>query len=160
MISKGIFAALTLFFLAVAPNLHAAKCSNASLKGTYAYSGQGFQEVTPDISPAGFVPFSQTGLIVYDGQGNILSGTFTISSTTANGGLSRGELGTGTYSVNPDCSGTAFLIIFNLNFDIVVQSPARHTFINTDAVAPDLIPFLTVYSLQKIVGEKETSETR
>lgn len=157
MISKRIFAALTLFLLAVAPNLHAAKCSNASLKGTYGYSSQGFVEVTRDISPAGFVPFSQTGLIVYDGQGNIPSGTFTFSTTTANGGSSRGTF-TGTYSVNPDCSGTVVVKTDGgdtFNFDLVVQGPARHTFINTDPNG-----FISVYSFQRIVGEKETSETR
>jgi hypothetical protein len=37
--SSAIF---SLLFLAVAPNLHAARCSNTLLKGTYAYSAQGF----------------------------------------------------------------------------------------------------------------------
>jgi hypothetical protein len=36
MIRKKIFVALTLFFLAIAPDVQAARCSNASLKGTYA----------------------------------------------------------------------------------------------------------------------------
>lgn len=158
MISKRIFAALTLFFLAVAPNLHAAKCSNASLKGTYGYSSQGFTDATPDISPAGFVPFSQTGLIVYDGQGNISSGTVTYATTTAAGGTNSGTF-TGNYSVNPDCSGTVLVDLPDgtlFHFDLVVLGPGRHTYINTDAAAG----FISVYSFQKIVGEKETSETR
>jgi hypothetical protein len=95
MIRKRVFATWTLLFLAVAPNLHAANCSNASLKGTYAYSSQGFTEVTPDISPTGFVPFAQTGLIAYDGKGIVVFGTFTDSTTTANGGSFRGTF-TGT----------------------------------------------------------------
>jgi len=90
MTNKRTLTILTVLFLAVVPNLHATKCSNASLKGTYAYSAQGFTEVTPDISPASFVPWVQTGLIVYDGNGNILSGTFTVNTTTANGGPFRG----------------------------------------------------------------------
>lgn len=150
MTSKGIFAALILLFLAATPNLHAAKCSNASLKGIYAFSAQGFAEVTPDISPAGFVPFAQTGLVVYDGKGSITSGTFTDSTTTANGGSFRGTF-TGTYAVNGDCSGTILVDLGDSNlfhFDLVVQGPLRHTAINTD---PDA--FMSVYSFQKIGRE-------
>ena len=120
-------AVFSLLFLAVAPSLHAAKCSNASLNGTYAYSGQGFAEVTPDISSAGFVPWAQTGLVVYDGKGNIISGTFTDSTTTANGGSFRGTF-TGTYAVNRDCSGTAIADLGDGNLfhtDLVVQGPTR-----------------------------------
>lgn len=152
MISKRIFAALTVLFLAVVPNLHAAKCSNASLKGTYAYSSHGFTEVTPDISSAGFAPFAQTGLVVYDGDGAITSGTFTYSTTTANGGSFRGTF-TGSYTVNGDCSGTVLVDLGDgtlFHFDLVVQSPSRHTSINTDSGV-----FISVYSFQKIGGEKE-----
>jgi len=149
--NKVTFALIALL-LAVAPNLHAAKCSNALLKGTYAYSAQGFAEVTPDISSAGFVPFAQTGLIVYDGEGNIISGTFTDSTTTANGGSFRGTF-TGTYAVNRDCSGTIIADLGDGNlfhFDLVVVGSTRHTAINTDPGA-----FVSVYSFHKIVREEE-----
>ncbi len=146
MISKRIFAALTLFFLAVAPNLHAA-CSNVSLKGTYGYSSQGFTEVPANISPAGFVPFAQTGLSTFDGNGQILSGTFTFATTTAAGGVFRGTF-TGTYSVGADCSGTAVVQTDagdTFTFDLVVLGPGKLLFINTD---PDT--FISVYSFQKL----------
>ncbi len=152
MNTNRIAVALAVLLLAVAPSLYAAKCSNASLKGTYAYSSTGFQEVTPDISPAGFVPFSQTGLVVYDGQGNISSGTFTFATTTAAGGTFSGTF-TGNYSVNPDCTGTAHTDLGDgtvFNFDLVVLGPARHTYINTDTPAA----FINVYSFQKIVREE------
>jgi hypothetical protein len=152
MISKTILAALTVFFLAGAPNLHAANCSNASLKGTYAYSSHGFTEVTPDINPTGFVPFAQTGLVVYDGHGTITSGTFTYSTTTANGGSFRGTF-TGTYSVNGDCTGTVLIDLGDgtlFHSDLVVQGPRTHTAINTDPGG-----FLSVYSFQKISGENQ-----
>src|SRR6266705_1902231 len=106
MLTSKIVPVFTVFFLAAAPDLYAAQCSNASLNGTYAFSGQGFGEVTPDISSAGFAPFAQTGLAVYDGKGHITSATFTYSTTTANGGSLRGTF-TGTFTVNDDCSGTA-----------------------------------------------------
>ena len=65
--TKTLVATLILCFSAAVPSLYA-KCSNGSLKGTYGYSSQGFSEVTQDISASGFVPFSQTGEIVYDGE--------------------------------------------------------------------------------------------
>ena len=145
-------AVFSLLFFALAPNLHAARCSNASLKGTYAFSAQGFNEVTPDISPAGFVPFAQTGLIVYDGKGNIVSGTYTDTTTTANGGSFRGTF-TGTYAVNEDCSGTLIADPGDGNlfhFDLVVVGSARHTAINTD---PGV--FMSVVSFEKIVRGEE-----
>ncbi len=150
-VNKIAFPLIVLLF-AVAPNLHAAQCSNATLKGAYGFSSQGFAEVTPDISPAGFVPFAQTGLIMYDGKGNITSGTFTDSTTTANGGSFRGTF-TGTYAVNGDCSGTIVVDLGDSNlfhFDLVVQGPLRHTAINTDPGA-----FMSVYSFHKIGREEQ-----
>jgi hypothetical protein len=147
--NKVAFALVLL--LAVAPNLHAANCSNASLKGVYGFSSQGFTEVTPDISPAGFVPWAETGLIVYDGHGNIPSGTFTVNTTTANGGIIRGTF-TGTYTVNGDCTGTIVADTGDGNlfhFELVVEGSARHTAINTDPGG-----FMSVYSFQKIVREE------
>lgn len=144
MASKRTFAIFTLLFLVVAPNLHA-KCSNASVNGTYAYSTNGFTEATPDISSAGFAPFAQTGLIVYDGHG-------AITTTTANGGSFRGTF-TGSYTVNGDCLGTALVDLGDgtiFHFDLVVQGPSKHTFINTDAAG-----FISVYSFQRIGGEKQ-----
>ena len=149
--------ALTVLLLAVAPNLQAAKCSNVSLKGIYAYSSQGFAEVTPDISPAGFVPFAQTGLVTYDGKGNVVSGTFTDSTTTANGGSFQGTF-TGTYAVNGDCTGKLQIDLGDgslFHFDLVIRGSASHTAINTDAGT-----FMSVFSIRKIGGENDTAETR
>jgi hypothetical protein len=141
--------------LAAVANLHAAQCSNASLKGTYGFSSQGFTEVTPDISPAGFAPWAETGVIVYDGHGNIPSGSFTVNTATANGGPIRGTF-TGTYTVNGDCTGTIVADTGDGNlfhFDLVVVGPASHTSINTDPGG-----FMSVYSFQKIRGEDDTAE--
>jgi hypothetical protein len=150
MLSPRILAVFAVFSLAVAPDLYAAHCSNASLNGTYAYSAQGFGEVTPDISSAGFAPFAQTGLIVYDGKGHITSGTLTYSTTSANGGGFRGTF-TGTYAVNEDCSGTVTTDLGDgalFHFDLVVQTPSTYTAINTDPGA-----LISVYFAHRIGGE-------
>jgi len=150
MLTTRILPVFAVLSLAVAPDLYAAHCSNASLNGAYAYSAQGFGEVTPDISSAGFAPFAQTGLAVYDGKGHITSGTFTYSTTTANGGSFRGTF-TGTYALNDDCSGTATADLGDgtlFHFDLVVQSPSTYTLINTDPGA-----FLSVYLGRRISGE-------
>jgi hypothetical protein len=149
MLTK-IIPVFAVFSLAAASDLYASHCSNASLHGTYAYSAQGFGEVTPDIGSAGFTPFAQTGLAVYDGNGHITSGTFTYSTTTANGGSSRGTF-TGTYTVTDDCSGTATADLGDgtlFHFDLVVQSPSTYTLINTDPGA-----FLSVYLGRRVSGE-------
>jgi hypothetical protein len=150
MLNQRILTLFAVLSSAATPNLYAAHCSNASLNGTYAYSSQGFDEVTPDVSPAGFVPSAQTGLIVYDGKGHISSGTLTASTTNANGGSFRATF-TGTYAVNDDCSGMATLVLGDgsvFHFDLVVQSPSAYTAINTD---PGV--FLSVYLVRRITGE-------
>ena len=157
MINHRTFAAWTLLVFVTAPCIHAARCSNASLKGTYAFSSQGFTEVTPDISSSGFVPWAEVGRVVYDGHGNIPSGTFTVNTTTANGGSFKGTF-TGTYTVNGDCTGALQIDLGDgtlYHFDLVVEGSARHTAINTDFGT-----FMSVFSIQKGGGEKDGAETR
>ena len=150
MFSPKLVGVVAAFSLTATSNLYAAHCSNASLNGTYAFSSQGFTEVTPDISSAGFAPFAQTGLVVNDGKGHFLSGTFTHSTTTANGGSFTGTF-TGSYAVNADCSGTATSVLDDgtvFHFDLVVQSPSTYTLINTDPSA-----LLSVYVVHRIGGD-------
>src|SRR5207244_2058671 len=102
------------------------------------------------ISSAGFAPFAQTGLAVFDGKGHITSGTLTYVTTSANGGSFRGSL-TGTYTVNGDCSGTATTELDDgtlFNFDLVVRAPSAYTAINTDPGA-----LISVYFAHRIGGE-------
>ena len=146
MTKRRIFTIVTLLVIAAAPNLYAAHCSNASLHGTYAYSSQGFAEVTPDINATGFVPWAQSGLIVYDGKGNITSGTFTayrFEPRSRNPGHCTGaaatNLGDGTIS----------------NFDLLVERPEKVIVINTDPGG-----FMSIFTVRKIMGEKDEGEGR
>jgi len=74
-------------------------CSVATLTGNYGVSWQGF-----DILIAGThaVPWAGVGVLSVDGKGNV-----TITFTSAlNGKISTGATGAGSYTVNPDCTGS------------------------------------------------------
>ena len=93
-------AAVTALALGLAPTAKADNfkgCSNATLKGSFSHMGTGF--VTAPPAMAG--PFGGVGTDTFDGNGNI-AGTAALS---INGNpVSASE--TGTYKVNPDCTGT------------------------------------------------------
>ncbi len=77
----------------------ASTCSNSTIQGTYAFTLHGTL----------FLPGGYTVLIdgiakaTYDGKGNFTQ----VDAVADNGNLAPGwRPGTGTYSVNPDCTGT------------------------------------------------------
>ena len=68
-------------------------CSNATLRGTYADQDTG--------TIVGVGPFAGVNVDSFDGKGDL-----TISGwSSVNGSVSQG-VETGTYQVNPDCTGT------------------------------------------------------
>src|SRR5260370_23699987 len=96
---------ISLFLPALAPaasstlTAHASACSNLTIKGTYAFT----------IHGTVFLPGGLTLLIdgidkvTFDGDGNLTQ----VDAVATNGNLPPGwRPGTGTYSVNPDCTGT------------------------------------------------------
>jgi hypothetical protein len=150
---KRILLAATLFSLGAVPCVHGNTCSNASLKGSYVISSSGFQEVTRDISPAGFVPFDILGTEVFDGKGKLSSGSVSVSTTTPNSGPEHFTY-TGEYTVNADCRGTLSIVITEsglpLHFDLVLAGANELLTINTDPGA-----FISVYSARKIDASTE-----
>jgi hypothetical protein len=81
--------------LTAAPAAKAAdrNCSNATLRGTYSDQDTG--------TIVGVGPFAGVNVDSFDGKGNL-----TISGwSSVNGSVSQG-VETGTYQVNPDCTGT------------------------------------------------------
>src|SRR5271167_930653 len=85
----------TLFVLGIAPNTQAGEdehkeCSNATLHGSYGFTATG--------TVAGIGPVAEVGRATFDGKGN----------STRTGTRSDGttETVTGTYTVNPDCTGS------------------------------------------------------
>jgi hypothetical protein len=78
---------------------HASACSNSTIRGSYAYT----------IHGQVFIPNGPTLLIdglartTFDGEGNVTE----LDAIAANGNAAPGWVSnTGTYSVNPDCTGT------------------------------------------------------
>jgi hypothetical protein len=75
-----------------------AKCSNATLKGTYLFAQNGV-EIKGDEQR----PVAIAGYEVFDGNGKVKG----VDSSNFNGEITRNERFSGTYSVNADCTGTA-----------------------------------------------------
>lgn len=92
-------AAITAIALSIAPTAMAGDkgCSNATLKGTFVHKGSGF--IT--APPAAAIPLATLGTETFDGNGG-MTGTVTAS---INGDIIPGT-SAGTYTVNPDCTGT------------------------------------------------------
>src|ERR671911_2277337 len=79
-------------------NASRAKCSEATLDGTYLFADQGF--VIKDNKK---VPFASSGYEVYDGNGH----TKGVSTTNVNGKITSKETFSGTYTVKADCTGSS-----------------------------------------------------
>jgi hypothetical protein len=92
-------AAVTALALTVAPIAKADSkgCSNATLKGAFADKDTGF--ITAPPASAG--PFSGVNREIFDGNGVLT----TAGIASLNGNMVA-VTGKGTYTVNPDCTGT------------------------------------------------------
>lgn len=80
-------------------------CSNATLKGTYTYFGQGVRKP--------YEIYLETGMETYDGEGYLVN-VYTSSDTLA------AARDTGTYSVGDDCQGTVIYAsgaVYNIYVD-------------------------------------------
>ena len=75
-------------------------CSNATLKGTFAYTSTGVIVAPADIAG----PIAEVGIQSFDGNG----GTTATATISGNGSIQALTI-VGTYTVNPDCTGTAAL---------------------------------------------------
>jgi hypothetical protein len=74
-----------------------AKCSEATLEGTYLFAQNGVE-----IKGTEQVPFAIAGYDVFDGHGKVRG----ISSGNFNGKITHNEPLPGTYSVKANCTGT------------------------------------------------------
>jgi hypothetical protein len=98
-----LFFATLLSMAAVATAKDHGACSSANLAGEY-----GFTLTGTLIPPSGPIPFAAVGRNTSDGMGNV-SGT----QTSSVGGLVSDNALKGTATVNPDCTGTLTLNIYD-----------------------------------------------
>jgi hypothetical protein len=78
-------------------NASRAKCSEATLDGTYLFAEDGFFITGNDKDP-----FAVAGYEVYNGHGKVRG----VASENIGGEVSRKGAFTGTYTVKADCTGT------------------------------------------------------
>jgi hypothetical protein len=79
------------------------ECSNASLQGSFGFTSTGALLAAP---PPLAGPFAEVGRQTFDGRGN----TEASATLSANGNVADVTI-TGTYVVNPDCTGSLTLYV-------------------------------------------------
>ncbi len=92
--------------LAASPALtaHALVCDDATIQGRYAFTLHG----TIFLPNGGTLLIDGIALQTFDGRGNVKQ----VDAVADNGSLAPGwRPGAGSYSVNPDCTGTETLVV-------------------------------------------------
>jgi len=97
-----VIACLASIVLSIVPKAAAQQCSISSAVGRYTFTLTG-----NILSPTGWVPAAAAGRFTIDLEGNI-SGT---EARNVGGGFANETL-TGTFTVNPNCTGRATFNIF------------------------------------------------
>ena len=103
-------------------NASRAKCSEATLDGTYLFADNGFL-----IKDNEKVPFAASGYEVYDGNGH----TKGVVTTNVNGKVTSKETFSGTYSVKGDCTGTSTYSDGTQYDDYIAPDGSMETFVQT-----------------------------
>ena len=100
-----------------------AKCSVATLKGTYLFAQNGVEIKGNDQRP-----FAIAGYDVFDGNGEVKG----LASGNFNGETFRNEPGSGTYSVKANCTGT-FTFTNGTRYDMfIAPDGSKFTFVRTN----------------------------
>jgi hypothetical protein len=103
-------------------NASRAKCSEATLDGTYLFADNGF--VIKDNEK---VPFASSGYEVYDGNGH----TKGVSTFNVNGKVTSKETFSGTYTVKADCTGSSTYTDGTRYDDFIAPDGSRITYVQT-----------------------------
>jgi hypothetical protein len=100
-----------------------AKCSEATLHGTYLFAQNGVEIKGNDQRP-----FAIAGYDVFDGNGDVKG----VASGNFNGETFRNESGSGTYSVKANCTGT-FTFTNGTRYDLfIAPDGSMFTFVRTN----------------------------
>ena len=118
---SAVFLVLATLMMVASAAYAQSECTNATLRGSYGFNFTG---------ATGALPLAIVGVANFDGDGTA-SATYTISS---NGTVETGVHITGTYKVNPDCTGSATDMTNDLHYTFVIFRRGAEMFlINTDA---------------------------
>ena len=104
-----VVVAFAMAVLSMVPSAHAQQCSSAGALGTYGVSDAG--------KVVGIGPRAAVGFLTFKASGKI-DGSVTAS---LNGGISETTL-SGTYKVNPNCTGTASFDEFDQSENLILTA--------------------------------------
>ncbi|MBL8219415.1 MAG: hypothetical protein JNL62_09300 [Bryobacterales bacterium] len=99
MITRIIFT-ISVFALAAFADNQPSRCNNATLRGSYGFTAQGFTVAGSPVPAPLQGPFASLGTAVYDGRGGVVL----TASATFNGLTQALPPVKGTYQVRPDCT--------------------------------------------------------
>jgi hypothetical protein len=120
-----------------------AKCSEATLKGTYLFAQNGV-EIKGDEQR----PFAIAGFDAFDGQGEVKG----LASANFNGKITRKEPLPGTYTVKANCTGT-LTFTNGTRYDMfIAPDGSKFAFVRTN---PEIVTagFEQRGSAKRVVGE-------
>jgi hypothetical protein len=130
--------------LSTAPAAHAGQCFLAGVAGKWGFTTSG--------TVVGIGQRASVGIFTLDGAGNVLGG----KATSSLNGSVTDETFSGTYTVNPDCTGKEVVDVFNLagnkiltaTIDLVFDDNVREARgLFTSAVLPNGVPLATVITV-------------
>lgn len=128
--------------VSMVPTAQAAACSFARAAGTYGVSDSG--------TVVGIGPRATVALLTFDAAGGVKANV----TASLNGSVTESTL-SGTYTVNPDCTGTASFSEFDQSGNLIVTATVdavwddnmrEARFIFTSVVLADGTPLATVIS--------------
>lgn len=108
-------------------------CSTGQLRGSYAglYTGLGGVQTDAPQTITSFTPFAISNVVVFNGKGSMA-----IQGSVSNGGTAvQPFFHSGTYVVNPDCTGSVAIpnpVSSLITYNFTILSSGQLNFIETD----------------------------
>jgi hypothetical protein len=120
-----------------------AKCSEATLEGTYLFAYDGV-EIKGDEQ----LPFASSGYDVFDGSGKVK----TVFSRNVDGKITRNESISGTYTVKADCTGSSTFADGTRYDHFIAPDGSKLTFVQTKP-SEDVVSGIDQQVTAKRVGD-------
>jgi hypothetical protein len=121
-----------------------AKCSKATLDGTYLFAHDGV-----DISGSDQAPFAIAGMEKYDGNGKVKG----VASANLNGVVHRHVSISGTYAVKENCTGTVTYGPTDAQDVFIAPDGSMFTFVQTKPPKVNVTSGVELQETAKRVGD-------